>query len=86
MNYKKIDELSRHVGGPLRLTSLIISRARQVIKNAPLLVNTKIDDPVQISFLELMQSKIKLREGNTQSTEVLESKKAGKKLESDEKS
>ena len=79
MNYKKIDELSRQVGAPLRLTSLIISRARQVIKGAPLLVNTKIDDPVQIAFLELMQNKIKLNEGNA--TEVLESKKAEKTLE-----
>ena len=84
MNYKKIDELSRQVGGSLRLTSLIISRARQLIKRAPILVNTKIDDPVQIAFLELMQNKIKLSEGNAQPTEVLESKKAEKAVESGE--
>ena len=55
MNYKNIDELAKQVGGSLRLTQLIISRARQIIKKAPIFVETSTDDPVQIAFLELMQ-------------------------------
>ncbi len=78
MNYK-IDEFAKQVGGSLRLTSLIISRARQIVRKAPIFVETKIDDPVQIAFLELMQKKIKLGDGNVP-TQVLESKKAEKQL------
>ena len=66
MNYKNIDELAKQVGGSLRLTQLIISRSRQIIKKAPLFVETNTDDPVQIAFLELMQKKIKLNDGNEQ--------------------
>ena len=50
----------------MRLTQLIISRARQIIKKAPLFVEANTDDPVQIAFLELMQKKIKLNDGNGQ--------------------
>jgi DNA-directed RNA polymerase subunit K/omega len=64
MNYRKIDEFAKRVGGSLRLTSLIISRARQVIGKAPKLVETQTDDPVQIAFLELLEGKIKLKEIN----------------------
>ena len=78
MNYKDIDELSRQVGGPLWLTSLIISRARQIIKGAPPFVETKTDDPVQIAFLELMQGKIKLSTGKELPPQISESKKVEK--------
>ncbi|HHT9137219.1 MAG TPA: DNA-directed RNA polymerase subunit omega [Candidatus Wunengus sp. YC60] len=74
MNYKNIDELSKQTGGSLRLTSLIISRARQIIKRAPIFVETNTDDPVQIAFLELMQKKIKLNDGTGQPTQILSSK------------
>ncbi len=74
MNYKNIDELAKQVGGSLRLTSLIISRARQIIKKAPVLVETETDDPVKIAFLELMKSKIKLNEGDSRQPKALESK------------
>lgn|GEM_PF-1743984 len=78
VNYKNIDELSREVGGPLWLTSLIISRARQIIKGAPLFVETKTDDPVQIAFLELMQGKIKLSAGKELPPQIPGSKKVEK--------
>lgn len=74
MNYKNIDELAKQVGGSLRLTQLIISRARQIIKKAPLFVETNTDDPVQIAFLELMQKKIKLSDGNEQLPQIQSSK------------
>ncbi|HEY4482539.1 MAG TPA: DNA-directed RNA polymerase subunit omega [Candidatus Brocadiaceae bacterium] len=74
MNYKNIDELAKQVGGSLRLTQLIISRARQIIKKAPLFVETNTDDPVQIAFLELMQKKIKLNDGNKQLPQIQSSK------------
>ncbi|MCR4321581.1 MAG: DNA-directed RNA polymerase subunit omega [Candidatus Brocadiaceae bacterium] len=74
MNYKNIDELAKQVGGSLRLTQLIISRARQIIKKAPLFVETNTDDPVQIAFLELMQKKIKLNDGNEQLPQIQSSK------------
>ncbi len=74
MNYKNIDELAKQVGGSLRLTSLIISRSRQIIKKAPLFVETDTDDPVQIAFLELMQKKIKLNDGNEQPPKIQSSK------------
>ncbi|NUO08662.1 MAG: DNA-directed RNA polymerase subunit omega [Candidatus Brocadia sp.] len=74
VNYKNIDELAKQVGGSLRLTSLIISRARQIIKKAPVLVETETDDPVKIAFLELMKSKIKLNEGDSRQPKALESK------------
>ena len=74
MNYKTIDELAKQVGGSLRLTQLIISRARQIIKKAPLFVETNTDDPVQIAFLELMQKKIKLNDGNEQLPQIQSSK------------
>jgi DNA-directed RNA polymerase, omega subunit len=73
--YKNIDELAKQVGGSLRLTTLIISRARQIIKKSAVLVAVDTDDPVRIAFLELMQSKIKLRESGEQEKKVLESKK-----------
>lgn len=66
MNYKNIDELAKQVGGSLRLTALIISRARQIIKKAPVLVEADTDDPVRIAFLELMQGRIRLAEGDVQ--------------------
>ena len=81
MIYKNIDELAKQVGGSLRLTTLIISRARQIIKKAPVLVVADTDDPVRISFLELMQSKIKLREGREREMKVLEPKKTEGSLE-----
>ncbi|OHC08099.1 MAG: hypothetical protein A3K25_08205 [Planctomycetes bacterium RIFOXYB12_FULL_42_10] len=74
MNYKNIDELAKQVGGSLRLTQLIISRARQIIKKAPLFVEANTDDPVQIAFLELMQKKIKLNDGNEQPPQIQSSK------------
>ncbi len=74
MNYKNIDELAKQVGGSLRLTQLIISRARQIIKKAPLFVEANTDDPVQIAFLELMQKKIKLNDGNEQLPQIQSSK------------
>lgn len=70
MNYKNIDELAKQVGGALRLTSLIISRSRQIVKNSPVLIETDIDDPVQIAFMELMQKKIKLNDGEGQQPQI----------------
>ncbi|MCC7211906.1 MAG: hypothetical protein E3K40_10915 [Candidatus Brocadia sp.] len=75
MIYKNIDELAKQVGGSLRLTSLIISRARQIIKKAPVLILADTDDPVRIAFSELMQSKIKLNEDGRPGLKVLELKK-----------
>ncbi len=66
LDYKKIDELANRVGGALRLTSLIVSRARQIVKKSPILVETESDDPVQIAFHELMDGKIRLREEGEQ--------------------
>ncbi|MGQ3684795.1 MAG: DNA-directed RNA polymerase subunit omega [Candidatus Loosdrechtia sp.] len=64
MNYTNIDGLAKKVGGSLLLTTLIINRARQIVKKAPVLIETNIDDPVQIAFMELQQAKIRLsREG-----------------------
>ncbi len=74
MNYKNIDELAKQVGGSLRLTQLIISRSRQIIKKVPLFVETNTDDPVQIAFLELMQKKIRLNDGNEQLPQIQSSK------------
>lgn len=74
MNYKNIDELAKQVGGSLRLTSLIISRARQIIKRSSVFIETSIDDPVQIAFLELMQKKIRLSDGTGQPTQIKSSK------------
>ncbi len=70
MNYKNIDELAEQVGGALRLTSLIISRSRQIVKKSPVLIETDIDDPVQIAFMELMQKKIKLNDGEGQQPKI----------------
>jgi len=70
MNYKNIDELAEQVGGALRLTSLIISRSRQIVKKSPVLIETDIDDPVQIAFMELMQKKIKLNDGEGQQPQI----------------
>lgn len=75
MIYKNIDELAKQVGGSLRLTSLIISRARQIIKKAPVLILADTDDPVRIAFSELMQSKIKLNEDGRPGLKALELKK-----------
>jgi len=74
VNYKNIDELAKQVGGSLRLTQLIISRARQVIKRDPIFIEANTDDPVQIAFLELMQKKIKLNDGNEQPPQIQSSK------------
>ena len=84
MNYK-IDKLAKQVGGSLRLTSLLISRARQLIRKSTPLVETKTDDVVHIAFAELAQGKIKLNDENVLS-QVSDSKKAEKQLENPEKS
>ena len=87
MIYKNVDELAKQVGGSLRLTTLIISRARQIVKRASSpLIDADTDDPVRIAFLELMQSKIKLNDDGEQGPEVLESKKMESPLGGDEKS
>lgn len=70
VNYTNIDELAKKVSGSLRLTTLVINRARQIVKKAPILIETNIDDPVQIAFMELKQGKIRLREGVEQPPEV----------------
>ncbi|MCF6157048.1 MAG: hypothetical protein E3K32_00435 [wastewater metagenome] len=77
VNYKSVDELAKQVGGSLRLTVLIISRARQIVKKAPVLIETNVDDPVRIAFLELMQEKIMIREGTEQPPQMLEFKEPG---------
>ena len=87
MIYKNIDELAKQVGGSLRLTTLIISRARQLVKRASSpLIEVDTDDPVRIAFLELMQSKIKLNDSGEQGPGVLESKKMESPLGRGEKS
>lgn len=86
MIYKNVDELAKQVGGSLRLTSLIISRARQLVKGASPFVEADTDDPARIAFLELMQSKIKLNDSGEQGPGVLESKKMESALERGEKS
>ena len=87
MIYKNVDELAKQVGGSLRLTTLIISRARQIVKRASSpLIDADTDDPVRIAFLELMQSKINLNDDGEQGSEVLESKKMESPLGGDEKS
>jgi DNA-directed RNA polymerase subunit K/omega len=83
--YKNIDDLAKQVGGPLRLTALIISRARQIIRKSPIFVDADTDDPVRIAFLELMQSKIKLGEGGEQEPKILESRNIESPSESAEK-
>ncbi|MDR4509966.1 MAG: DNA-directed RNA polymerase subunit omega [Candidatus Brocadiaceae bacterium] len=77
MNYKKLDEFAKQTGGPLRLTSLIISRARQLAKISKPLIDTKIDDPVEIAFMELTQNKIKLHEAGEDASQS----ESGKVLE-----
>ncbi len=77
MDCKCIDEFAKQVGGPLRLTSLIISRARQLIKKAPQFVEAETDDPVQIAFLEFMEGKIRLREANEPTPQLAELQKTG---------
>ena len=62
LDYKKIDELANRAGGALRLTSLIVSRARQIVRKSPVLVETETDDPVQIAFQELLAGKIRLKD------------------------
>lgn len=86
VNYKYIDNLAKQVGGSLRLTALIISRSRQIVKKMPILIETTTDDPVQIAFLELMQGKIKLSEGGAQPPQITEQKKFEKLLGAPEKS
>jgi DNA-directed RNA polymerase subunit omega len=70
VNYTNIDELAKKVGGSLRLTTLVINRARQIVKKAPILIETNIDDPVRIAFMELKQGKIGLHEGGEQPSEI----------------
>lgn len=86
MDCKSIDEFAKQVGGPLRLTSLIISRARQIIKKSPQFVEAETDDPVQIAFLEFMEGKIRLREANEPPLQLAELQKVGMPEESGEKS
>lgn len=76
MNYKYIDNLAKQVGGSLRLTSVIISRARQIVKKAPLLIEVNTDDPVRIAFMELSQKKIMLREETEKPPQVQEIKES----------
>ncbi len=80
MNYNNLDELAKQVGGPLRLTQLVISRSRQIIKKAPVLVETKLDDPVRLAFLEIMQRKVKLNDENVRHVQASELKSSKKEL------
>ena len=68
LDYKKIDELANMAGGSLRLTSLIISRSRQIVRKSPVLVETDTDDPVQIALDEFLAGKIMLKDEGEQPT------------------
>ena len=50
MSYKNIDELAKQVGGSLRLTQLIISRARQIIKKRLCLWRQTLMTPSRLPF------------------------------------
>ncbi|MEK7484537.1 MAG: DNA-directed RNA polymerase subunit omega [Planctomycetota bacterium] len=57
-----IEELWNKCGGAFRLTILVQKRMRQLIKDAPRLVDSDSDSLIEIAFREIQEGKIKLEE------------------------
>lgn len=52
------DELVEKYGGTFRLTTLLIRRARELINDAPKLIETESKDPVEIAIEEMISGKL----------------------------
>ena len=60
MDRTKLWELSAKVGGLFKLTVLIQKRIRELVNGAPKLVDTPVEDYIQIALMEVEQEKISL--------------------------
>lgn len=60
MEVEKIEQASKKVGGYYKLTVLVQKRIKELVKGAAPLIETKIDDPLEIAIEEILQDKIQL--------------------------
>lgn len=59
MSYN-MQELAKKAGGTFRFTTLLIRRARELANNAPILIDSDSNDPVEIALEEFASGKISL--------------------------
>jgi DNA-directed RNA polymerase subunit K/omega len=62
MDRTKLWELSTKVGGLFKLTVLLQKRIRELVNGAPKLVDTPLEDYIQIALMEVEQDKISLED------------------------
>lgn len=60
MEVEKIEQASKKVGGYYKLTVLVQKRIKELVRGAAPLIETKIDDPLEIAIEEILQDKIQL--------------------------
>lgn len=60
MEVEKIEQASKKVGGYYKLTVLVQKRVKELVRGAAPLIETKIDDPLEIAIEEILQDKIQL--------------------------
>ncbi len=59
MSYN-MQELAKKAGGTFRFTTLLIRRARELADNAPILIDSDSNDPIEIALEEFASGKISL--------------------------
>lgn len=60
MNHTKVIDLADKVGGVFRLAVLLQKRVRELVSGAPKLVQTDLEDPIDIALLEIEEDAIEL--------------------------
>lgn len=55
-----MQELAKKAGGTFRFTTLLIRRARELADNAPILIDSDSNDPIEIALEEFASGKISL--------------------------
>ncbi|MGR3309175.1 MAG: DNA-directed RNA polymerase subunit omega [Candidatus Brocadiales bacterium] len=70
--YKIIDVLAKKAGGPYVLSTILLKRARQVLKGKAHMLEQNKDDPIQEALEDYTQDKLEIRAGEETTPEVTE--------------
>ncbi len=71
--YKIIDVLAKKAGGPYVLSSVLVKRARQILKGKVHMLEQNKDDPIQEALEEFTQDELDISAGEEATPEVTES-------------
>lgn len=76
--YKIVDVLAKKVGGPYALSTILIKRARQILKGEVHMLGQEKSDPVQGALEDFVQDALAIGEGEVVSLEEKEGDKGSK--------